>query len=71
MEIYGRMCNISYVTESYIMECHISYVMICQISYVMVDSHFKANGFFGKVSQQTGKLSQQSGKVSQHLFAVK
>ena len=34
----------------------------------MVDSHFTANGFFGKVSQQTRKVSQHSGKVSQHQF---
>ena len=39
-----------------------------------VDSHFTANGFFGKISQQTGKVSQlseklshQSGKVSQQF----
>ena len=36
----------------------------------MVDSHFTANGFFGKVSQQTGKRSQQSGKVSQQTEKV-
>jgi len=41
----------------------ISYVTRGSIT--MVACHFTANGFFGKVSQQTGKVSQQTGKVSQ------
>ena len=35
-----------------------------------VACHFTANGFFGKVSQQTGKVSQQIGKVSQQTGKV-
>ena len=47
-----------------------SFIMSHRDTKKMADSHFTANGVFGKVSQQTRKVSQQSRKVSQQSGKV-